>query len=39
MPVNKSGLGLQNPVTSAIEKILNSQRASMELIRAVKVES
>ena len=32
-PVNKSGLGLQNLVTSADEKYLSFQRASTELIR------
>ena len=32
---NKSGLGLQNPVTSANEKYLSLQCASMELIRYV----
>ena len=33
MPVKKSGLGLLNPLTSANEKYLISQRASTELIR------
>ena len=35
MPVKKNGLGLQNLVTSANEKILSSQRTSTELIRGV----
>ena len=35
MPVKKSGLGLLNPVTSAQDKYLISQRGSAELVRAV----
>ena len=35
MKVNKSGLCLQNPVTSADEKFLILQRADTELIRAI----
>ena len=35
MLVKKTGLGLQNLVTSANEKILSSQRTSTELIRGV----
>ena len=35
MPVKKSRLGLLNPVTSAKEKYLSSQRGSAELIRAM----
>ena len=35
MPVNKSGLELLNPVTSAQEKYLISTRGSTELVRAV----
>ena len=38
MPVKKFDLGLQTPVTSADENVLISQRASIELIRAVKGE-
>ena len=34
MPVNKSVLGLLNPVTYLNEKYLSSQSASTELIRA-----
>ena len=37
-PVNKSGLGLQNPVTSAEDKYTSLLLASYELIGAVKVE-
>ena len=33
MPVNKSGLGILNPVTSVKDKYLSFQLASMELIR------
>ena len=39
MPANKSGLGLQNLVTSANKKFTSSQRASTELIRALMGES
>ena len=35
MPVKKAGLGLLNPVTSAQDKYLSSQRGSTELVRAV----
>ena len=35
MPVKKSGLGLLNPVTSAKDEYLSSQRGSVELIKAV----
>ena len=35
VPVEKSGLGLLNPVTSAKEKYLSSQQGSTELIWAV----
>ena len=35
MPVKKYGLGLMNPVTSAHEKYLSSQRGSAELVRDV----
>ena len=35
MPVKKSGLGLLNPVMSAKEKYISSQRGSAELIWAV----
>ena len=37
--VKKSGLGLQNPVTSANEKFLSLRCARTELIRAVMEES
>ena len=39
MPVKKSGLGIQNPVTSANEKLRSLERDSTELISAVMVES
>ena len=35
MTVKKSGLGILNPVMSAQEKYLSSQRGSAELVRAV----
>ena len=35
IPVKKSGLGLLNPLTSAQEKYLISQRGSVELVWAV----
>ena len=35
MPVNKSWLGLLNPVISALEKYLISQRGGVELVPAV----
>ena len=35
MPVNKSGLGILNPVTSSQEKYLSSTRGSAELVRVV----
>ena len=35
MPVNKSGTGLLNPVTSAREKYLSYQQGSVELVRDV----
>ena len=35
MPVNKSVLGILNPVTSEQEKYLSSQRRSAELVQAV----
>ena len=35
MTVDKSGLGILHPVTSAKEKYLSSQQGSAELIRAV----
>ena len=36
MPVKKSGLGILNPVMSAQEKYLRSQRGSAELVQDVK---
>ena len=39
MPVKKSSLGIQNPVTSANEKLRSLERDSTELISAVMVES
>ena len=35
MPVNKSGLGLLNTVTSAQENYLSSTRGSIELVQAM----
>ena len=39
IPVKKSGLGLQNPVTSTDKKFQSSRRASTELIHTVTEES
>ena len=36
MPVNKSGLALLNPVTSAKEKYIRSHQGSAELIQSMK---
>ena len=35
IPVNKSGLGILNPVNSAHDKYLSSQQGSVELVRAM----
>ena len=36
LPVNKAGMGLQNPVTSTQDKYTRSQHASDDMIDAVK---
>ena len=39
MPVNKAGLGLQNPIKSTNKKVLSLQHESAEIIRVAMGES